>query len=121
MSRWLLSVGHGYSAKAFAASLPEDWRIRATARTPERAAELRATGVEPVAWEDNAALTAAAGEAEAVLVSVPPRATGDLVLPRIGAALAASPGCAGSVICRRPASMATGRAAGSMRRPSAGR
>ena len=90
MSRWLLSVGHGYSARAFAASLPEGWRVRATARTPERAAELRAAGAEPVAWEDDAALAAAAGDAEAVLVSVPPRATGDLVLPRIGAALAAS-------------------------------
>ena len=46
MSRWLLSVGHGYSARAFAASLPEGWRVRATARTPERAAELVLNAVE---------------------------------------------------------------------------
>lgn len=90
MSRWLLSVGHGYSARAFAASLPEGWRVRATARTPERAAELRAAGAEPVSWEDDVALADAAASAEAVLVSVPPRATGDIVLPRIGGALAAS-------------------------------
>lgn len=88
MSRRLLTLGHGYSAAALAASLPGDWRVRGTARRPEAAAALHAAGVEPVNWHDAGAVDAAVAAADAVLVSAPPDADGDPSLRRHGPALA---------------------------------
>jgi nucleoside-diphosphate-sugar epimerase len=85
----ILMLGHGYSAAALAARLG-GWRVIGTTRSGERAAALRAAGVEPVDWADAAAVDAAIGQAGHVLVSVPPGAAGDPVLARHGAALAAA-------------------------------
>jgi nucleoside-diphosphate-sugar epimerase len=85
----LLSCGHGYSAAALAASLPPDWRVLGTTRDAGRAARLAETGVEPVLWDDAAAVEAAIAVASHVLVSVPPGGPEDPVLARFGPALAA--------------------------------
>jgi uncharacterized protein YbjT (DUF2867 family) len=85
----LLSFGHGYSAAALAASLAPGWRVIGTTRDPARAAALMATGVEPVLWDDTAAVEAAIAAASHVLVSVPPGGPEDPVLARHGPALAA--------------------------------
>ncbi|MBP7000613.1 SDR family oxidoreductase [Amaricoccus sp.] len=83
----LLTLGHGYSAAALAASLGPGWRRIGTVRTAERAAALRAGGVEPVDWADAAALEAAVAAASHVLVSTPPGDDGDPALARLGPAL----------------------------------
>ena len=103
---WLLGGGAGRK--------PAGWRRLGTTRSPERAAAMRAAGVEPVDWADAGAVDAAIAAAAHLLVSVPPEAAGDPVLARHGAALAAARP-AGSAISRRPGSTATGRAAGSTR------
>ena len=91
MSRQILTLGHGYSAAAFAASLPPEWQVQGTTRCAESAAGMRAAGVEPVEWQDTAALEAAVAAADSVLVSAPPGAEGDPVLSRLAAALAKAP------------------------------
>ncbi len=85
----LLTFGHGYSAGRLAATLP-GWRRLGTVRSAEGAAALAAAGIEPVRWEDDAAVAAAVAAADHVLVSVPPDAGGDPVLARFGTALAAA-------------------------------
>lgn len=84
----LLTVGHGYSAQRFAASLPE-WQRLGTVRTVEAAARLAAEGVEAVRWDEPGAVEAAVFRATHILVSVPPDADGDPALRRLGADLAA--------------------------------
>ena len=80
MSGSLLSVGHGYSAAALARRLiPLGWTVIGTTRSPERAAELTASGVEPVLWP-SADLAPALGRATHLLSSVAPDAAGDPVL-----------------------------------------
>jgi nucleoside-diphosphate-sugar epimerase len=86
----LLTLGHGYSAARLAASLA-GWRVLGTTRSADRAAAMRSAGVEPVDWSDAAAVDAAIGAAEALLVSVPPGEGGDPVLARHAPALAAAP------------------------------
>jgi nucleoside-diphosphate-sugar epimerase len=85
----LLTLGHGYSAAALAATLP-DWRRLGTTRSPERAAAMRAAGVAPLDWADAAAVDAAIAAASHILVSLPPDADGDPVLARHRPALAAA-------------------------------
>jgi nucleoside-diphosphate-sugar epimerase len=85
----LLTLGHGYSAAALAASLGPAWRRLGTTRSPARSMEMRAAGVEPVDWADVAAVDAAIALASHVLVSTPPDADGDPALARHGRALAA--------------------------------
>jgi nucleoside-diphosphate-sugar epimerase len=86
----LLTLGHGYSAAALAATLP-DWRRLGTTRAPEQAVAMRAAGVEPVDWADAAAVDAAIAEASHILVSLPPDgADGDPALARHRPALAAA-------------------------------
>jgi len=47
----LLSLGHGYSARALARRLqPQGWRIIGTTRNPSKATALRAEGIEPLLW-----------------------------------------------------------------------
>ena len=86
----LLTLGHGYSARALAASAPEGWHILGTTRSRERAAALRADGVEPVDWGDARAVGVAIRAASHLLVSAAPDAGGDPVLLRHGADLAAA-------------------------------
>jgi nucleoside-diphosphate-sugar epimerase len=90
MTRTILMLGHGYSAQALAARLG-GWRVLGTTRSPERAAAMRAAGVEPVDWADRAAVDAGVLAADALLASLPPDAGGDPVLARHGEALARAP------------------------------
>ncbi len=83
----LLTLGHGYSAEALAASLGPGWRRIGTTRTATRAAEMRAAGVEAIDWGDAAAVDAAIADASHVLVSLPPDAAGDAAFARHGPAL----------------------------------
>lgn len=80
----LLTLGHGYSAQALAASLGPDWHVIAGTRDPAAAAPW-----EPLDWRDGPAVEAAIARASHVLVSAPPEAEGDPILARFGPALAA--------------------------------
>jgi len=83
----LLSIGHGYSAQALAPLLlGQGFRIIATTRSPEKAARLRAEGVESLVWP-GADLRPALAEATHLLSSVAPDATGDPVLEALAADL----------------------------------
>lgn len=85
----LLSLGHGYCAAALAARLmPLGWRVIGTARTPERAAALRRSGVEPLLWP--ADLRGALAQATHVLASAAPDGGGDPFLATHRAELAAA-------------------------------
>ena len=47
----LLSLGHGYSARALARRLvPQGWRVIGTTRNPAKANAFRDEGVEPLMW-----------------------------------------------------------------------
>ncbi len=88
MERTLLSIGHGYSARALARRLlTEGWRIIGTTRSAEKAEELRREGVEPVIWP-GALLPI--GEVTHLVTSVAPDAEGDPVLRDVGEELKAA-------------------------------
>lgn len=88
MTGTLLSVGHGYSARALARLLlPRGWRVIATTRSAEKADAMRDEGVEACVWP-GADLSALLAEATHVLSSVPPQAEGDPVLAAAGDAIA---------------------------------
>jgi nucleoside-diphosphate-sugar epimerase len=75
----LLSIGHGYSARALARRLiPQGWTVIGTTRSPAKADVLRAEGVEPLVLP--AALAPALARATHILTSVAPDETGDPVL-----------------------------------------
>ncbi|WP_068115714.1 SDR family oxidoreductase [Tropicimonas marinistellae] len=96
MTQTLLSLGHGYSARALARLLlPQGWRIYGTTRSPEKAEALRAEGVEPIIWP-GADLAPAISQATHILASAAPDADGDPFLPQIAGPLrAARPGWIG--------------------------
>jgi Nucleoside-diphosphate-sugar epimerases len=74
----LLSIGHGYSARALSALLlARGWRVIGTTRSPEKAEALRAEGVEPLIWAGG---PLPLDEASHLLTSVAPGAEGDPVL-----------------------------------------
>lgn len=80
----LLSLGHGYSAAALAQRLlPLGWRVLGTTRSPEKAAQIADTGVEPVLWEKTP-LVRALSDASHVLASAAPGSSGDPALALIG-------------------------------------
>lgn len=84
----LLSLGHGYSARALARLLlPQGWRIHATTRSADKARALEAEGVIPhvVPGSD---LRAAVSEATHLLVSAGPDQAGDPMLRLLGDAIA---------------------------------
>jgi nucleoside-diphosphate-sugar epimerase len=88
MSKTLLSFGHGYSARALARRLiPEGWTVIGTTRTEDKAARLRAEGVEPLVWP-GADLRPALARATHLLTSVAPAEAGDPVLLAAGDAIA---------------------------------
>ena len=90
MTRTLLSLWHGYSARALAARLmAQGWRVIGTTRSPDKAERLRADGVEPLIWPGND-LGPALAAATHLLSSVAPDAAGDPVLRADGARIAAS-------------------------------
>ena len=83
MEKRLLSLGHGYSARALAARLvPEGWHIVGTTRSADKMAEIAATGVEPVQWpgSDLAPLIA---EFPNILISAGPSPHGDPILAQL--------------------------------------
>lgn len=72
----LLSLGHGYSADALARRLiPLGWTVIGTTRTPDKAARMQASGVEPLLWPGD--LAPALTRATHVLASAAPDAAGD--------------------------------------------
>lgn len=82
----LLSVGHGFSARALARLLlPQGWRIIATTRSAAKAEALRAEGVEPMIWEGGALPL---DQATHLLTSVAPDDAGDPVLASQAGAIA---------------------------------
>ena len=85
----LLSLGHGYSARALAQILlAQGWRVIGTTRSPATAGALRAEGVEPLIWPCD--LGPVLGGVSHILSSVAPDAAGDPILRLAGAALVAA-------------------------------
>jgi len=85
----LLSLGHGYSARALAFALGPGWQITGTTRSAEKAAALQAEGVTPLIWPGTD-LSEAIAEASHILASAGPGAEGDPFLPEIAPALRAA-------------------------------
>jgi nucleoside-diphosphate-sugar epimerase len=80
MTHSLLSIGHGYSAQAFAELLiPQGWTITGTTRDAENLAAITAQGVNAVLWPGTD-IVPALQQATHLLVSVAPNAAGDPVL-----------------------------------------
>ncbi|QLL41462.1 SDR family oxidoreductase [Sulfitobacter pontiacus] len=80
MEKTLLSIGHGFSARALAARLvPQGWRVVGTTRSPDKADAIADTSVEPVVWP-GADLGALIAQFPNVLVSAGPDSAGDPVL-----------------------------------------
>lgn len=80
MEKTLLSFGHGFSARALAATLiPEGWRIIGTTRSADKLDGIAETGVEPLLWPgtDVAELIA---QAPYILISAGPNEDGDPIL-----------------------------------------
>jgi nucleoside-diphosphate-sugar epimerase len=87
----LLSLGHGFSARALARLLiPQGWHIIGTTRTTEKAAILAAEGIEPLVWPGTD-LTPAINRATHLLTSVAPGPAGDPVLAAYGPQIATAP------------------------------
>lgn len=84
----LLSFGHGYSARALTAVLPEDWQVIGTTRSADKTAALAATGIEPRIWPGSE-LDDALDRTTHLLISAGPNADGDPVLRELGEAIAA--------------------------------
>ncbi|QUJ76074.1 SDR family oxidoreductase [Sulfitobacter albidus] len=80
MQKRLLSIGHGFSARALAGRLvPLGWEIIGTTRSADNIAGIAQTGVAPVLWPGTD-LTPLIEEMPHVLLSAAPGAGGDPVL-----------------------------------------
>lgn len=79
MTHTLLSLGHGYSARALARRLGPGWHVIGTTRNAEKAKALEAEGVEPLVWPGTD-LGPALDRATHLLSSVAPDAEGDPAL-----------------------------------------
>ena len=91
MTGTLLTLGHGYSARALARRLgPQGWRLIGTTRTREEASRADAGSAEIFLWpgSDLAPLIAKASH---VLVSAAPGPEGDPFLPHVTDVLTAHP------------------------------
>ncbi len=78
----LLSIGHGYSARALARLLlPDGWRIVGTTRSEEKARELEEDGIEALVWPGG---PLPLHDATHLLTSVSPNSDGDAVLSLLG-------------------------------------
>ena len=85
----LLSIGHGYSARAFAARLlAQGWSVIGTTRSAEKAEAIGETGAEALIWPPGD-LAGPLACATHVLVSAGPDAEGDPVLRNAEAAIRA--------------------------------
>ncbi|MBY6115016.1 SDR family oxidoreductase [Mameliella alba] len=84
MTKTLLSLGHGFSARALAPLLlAEGWDVIGTTRDPAKLEPLRATGITPILWEQ-ASVADALSKATHVLMSAAPDAEGDPALRLVG-------------------------------------
>ncbi|MBZ4020956.1 NAD(P)-dependent oxidoreductase [Rhodobacter sp. TJ_12] len=84
----LLSIGHGYSARALGRLLlSQGWRIIATSRSAEKVEMLRSEGLEAMVWTGG---PLPLSEATHLLSSVGPDSTGDPVLAAQKDAIAAA-------------------------------
>ncbi|HCP01761.1 MAG: NAD(P)-dependent oxidoreductase [Alphaproteobacteria bacterium] len=92
-SQTLFVFGLGYSARVFADRLRADgWDIRATARSDDKVAELRAAGITAFRFDGSTPMTNvndALDGVSSLLISVPPGADGDPVLNLHGRDIAA--------------------------------
>jgi len=90
----LFCFGLGFSAGALARRLlSSGWAVAGTTRSAEKAAALRAAGIESFVFDRNHPLPAAAlAKTTHLLVSIAPDDTGDPVLDRHGADIAALSG-----------------------------
>lgn len=85
MSKTLLSIGYGYSARALATVLiPKGWRVIGTTRDPDKTAAMRATGVEPLIWPSEVS-GQTLDEVTHLLISAGPTEAGDPVLAHLKA------------------------------------
>lgn len=90
MTKTLLSIGHGFSARALAARLlPQGWRVIGTTRSAEKAAQIFATGVDPVIWPGTD-LAPLLDEIDALLISAGPGPDGDPALNALQAEISAA-------------------------------
>lgn len=90
MSKTLLSLGHGYSARALSRRLIADgWTVIGTTRSPEKAVAIAAEGVEPLIWP-GMPLAPALDRASHVLSSIGPGEDGDPVVAALSDDLAAA-------------------------------
>lgn len=85
MDKRLLSIGHGFSARALAKRLvPEGWHIVGTTRSADKMDGIAATGVEPVLWPGSD-LRPLIQEFPNILISAGPGPDGDPVLAALHA------------------------------------
>ena len=78
MDKALLSIGHGYSARALARLLvPEGWTLIGSSRSADKAAEFRTAGVSHMIWPGE---RLPLDRVTHVLTSVAPGKSGDPVL-----------------------------------------
>ena len=85
MTKTLLSIGHGFSARALAPQLIErGWRVIGTTRSAEKTEELRAEGIDALIWPGT---RLPLEDATHLLTSVAPNDAGDPVLADIGSRL----------------------------------
>ena len=91
MKNTLLSIGHGYTARALARLLdPSEWHVIGTVRSTEHANKIAAQGAEPLIWP-GADLSGALQSATHLLTSVAPNENGDPVLNALSEQTAAAP------------------------------
>ncbi len=88
----LLSIGHGYSARALARRLLArgGWQVIGTTRSPEKAARIAENGVRPILWPSGDDILQAIEESTHLLTSVAPGPDGDPVLAALGGAVSAA-------------------------------
>ncbi len=89
MTSILLSFGHGYSAQALSRLLvPQGWTVFGTIRSDDKAAEVVASGAQPVVWP-GPDIDAVLDQATHLLISTAPNETGDPVLTDMADKIAA--------------------------------
>ena len=82
MTKTLLSIGHGFSARALAPLLIRcGWRVIGTTRSPAKIGQLERQGVEPLIWPGN---RLPLEQVSHLLTSVAPKDGSDPVLNEIG-------------------------------------
>ncbi len=76
----ILVFGYGYTARVIGQELrAEGWRVIGTTRSPDKAATMKADGIEAILWPD-ADITEALSAATHILLSAAPSEDGDPIL-----------------------------------------